>query len=204
MIFNNSTLLEAKLIANKGTVDDLEQAELILLDYLKINPQDTDAWLMLIMIEWTPPLEDSDRIIQWCHNILSYDPTNARGLLVLAEAYVAFRGGINQVIYKQLGSAQSDNPDFMAMIEVAKAKYLTRIDETQYEKVLKRSIELGPLQARNYRMLGELYMQQGKFNEGEQFLKKAQENRVKSNSLNIYEYDVTSLIDFLNEFYTGL
>lgn len=205
-MLNNPILVQARLIANNDTEKDLERAEAMLIEYLKVNPEDTDAWLMLIMIEWTPPLEDSERIIQWANNILAYDPVNARGLLVLAEAYVAFRGGINATIYKQLSNACSNDSNLMAMIEVAKAKYLERQEgaEKEYEDVLIKSINYGPLQERNHSMLGEFYLKQGKVDEGKKLIKKAEENSERARILHKYSYDVTSLTNFLNEFYTGL
>jgi len=208
-------LEQAKAIACKrdNTKEDrsgvyLEQAEEILLNYLKEHPHDTEAWLMLMMIEWTPPLEDLERIIKWARAILAYDPTNAYAFLVLAEAHW-FYGGITEDIYVQLDTAKNDDPNVMAMIEIAKAKYLEYKEgaEDEYERVLKKSIEYGPEQARNYHMLGKLYIKQGKIKEGEEVLKKGLENEEKAKLLygdSEDEYDPTSLTQFLNEWYTGL
>jgi predicted Zn-dependent protease len=203
---NNQIIIQAKAIANQGKEQDLEQAETILLDYLKENPTDTQAWLLLSMIEWTPPLEDFERIIQWTSNILSYDPTNAYALLVFAEAHW-FKGGINETGYVALCNAQSNDPYVMAMIEVAKAEYIARKGgmDDEYEEILKKSIKYGPDQARNYQMLGKLYIKQGKVAKGETLIKKSLENREKATILKEQEeYDLTSLTRFLNEFYTGL
>jgi cytochrome c-type biogenesis protein CcmH/NrfG len=201
---NHPIVEQAKAIARKKTEADLLHAQTILLDHLKDHPQDTQVWLLLMRIEWNQPLEDFGKIMQWAHNILAYDPTNAYALLFLAEA---FYGNIDEDIYAQLCHAKSDAPNIMAMIEIAKANHLECKDNRQddYEKILTKSIEYGPEQAINYWMLGRLYIKQGKVKEGEELLTKSAENQEKSRLLyRGRQYDDTSLAQFVSEWYTGL
>jgi tetratricopeptide (TPR) repeat protein len=204
---NHPIIEQAKAIADSKIPDNLEQAEEFLLNHLKDHPRDTQGWLALMMIEWTPPLEDFERIIKWAKNVLTYDPVNAYAFLVMAEAHWFF-GGITEEIYLQLDNAKHDDPNIMAMILVAKAKYLEYKDDRQdeYEKILKESIKYGPEQARNYRMLGKLYIKQGKVKEGEKLITKSTENQEMAELLHpdTGEYDLTSLTEFLDEWYTGL
>lgn len=214
IVKKNNIIKEAIAIARQRenvsleqSVYYLEKAENILLEYLKSNSQDTDAWLLLIRIEWNTPLEDSDRIIAWANNILDYDPTNVYALLFLCEAYCTFRGDIPEEIYYRLCQIQCNDLYIRAMIEIAKANYL--VDkanmESEYEKVLKKSIEYGPEQIRNYQMLGNFYIKKGAISKGEQLLKISKLNAQQANRLyKEYIYDPTNIIDLLNEFYTGL
>lgn len=199
----NPILITARSIALKGGEKRLELAEEVLLDYLQAYPQDTHAWLLLAMIEWTPPLEDFDRIITWTKNILSYDPTNVYALLLLAEVYQAFRGGVTDEIYEQLCKAQTNDRHLMAMVEVAKSYYFEVTgNQQELEKALRRSIEYGPHHVTNHRELGHLLIKQGKIEEGEKLIRKAEENGKKFGSHD--EDDPTSIMDFLNTYYAGL
>src|ERR1700761_3264439 len=62
----------------------LEQMESLLMIYLEKHPQDTEIWLRLTMVEFTPPWEDYDRIEKYITTILKYDENNISGLLILA------------------------------------------------------------------------------------------------------------------------
>lgn len=157
------------------------------------------------MVEWTPPLEDFERIIKWTKNVLAYDPTNAFALLVFAEAHW-FKGGINEAGYVMLCQAKGDDPHVMAMIEVAKAKYLAdKLDQQDaYEEALNKSIVYGPQQAMNYEMLGNFYLQQGKQDLGEVLLKKSRENKEEYRRSRRSGHDLASVMDFCNTFYAGL
>lgn len=203
MTYKKEILDRARTIALGRGAENLEHAESILLEYLKTNPQDTDAWLMLIMIEWTPPLEDFDKISSWSKSVLAYDPTNVQVLLVLAEAYNRFRGDIPDEVYAQLCKVKSKDYHLMAMVEMARANYFEyKSDKVEeYENALRRSIEYGPHQNRNHRDLGNFLIKQGNIDEGEKLIKKAQENRKQFSAV---EDDDTNVMDFLNCFYAGL
>lgn len=206
---NNKIIQEAISIARKReTVPPdqgeyyLEKAEKILLDHLENNPKDTQAWLLLIRIEWNCPLEDRDRIIKWSNKILAYDPTNPYALLFLADAN---HGGVTEEIYNQLLRVNTNDPYIQAMIEVAKAYYLEDKPElkNEYEQVLKKSVELAPEQAKNCRMLGTFYIKEGYVAKGEALIQKSDENAQRALS-NDDTYDPTDIMGFLNEFYAGL
>src|SRR5438445_11665057 len=76
--------------------ETLLEMESILINFLQIYPKDIDMWLRLIMVEFTPPLEDYDRIENYITMILDYDKNNITALLILAYAQYIFRGTIQR------------------------------------------------------------------------------------------------------------
>src|SRR5436190_12343813 len=80
----------------------LEQMELLLMNYLKDHPQDTDMWLKLTMVEFTPPWEDYERIEKYITTILEYDENNVQSLLVLAYAQRAYREDVTDDLFLHL------------------------------------------------------------------------------------------------------
>ena len=80
----------------------LEQMESLLMAYLEKHPQDTEMWLKLTMVEFTPPFGDYERIEKYIMKILEYDQNNAQGLLVLAYAQRVYRGDVNDDLFVRL------------------------------------------------------------------------------------------------------
>jgi hypothetical protein len=202
-------LEQAKKIARKSrkapsdqSEQYLMQAEDLLLEYLKDHSKDTEAWLLLTMIECNPPLYDYDRIAQYTHHILSYDPSNAYASLFLSYADYYLHGQIKVDTYNKLCLAKDNDPEIMAMIEVAKARYFESNDAEKCELALKKSIEYSSTQVTNFRMLGELYIKQGKLEKGKQLVEYGLSNDDKVVPAN-YEYDPVSIQGFFEEFFAG-
>jgi len=197
---NNQILEKAKIIARHGGEKHLEQAENILLEYLKDHMTDTNAWLLLTTIECNPPLYDYDRITHYAGHVLSYDPANAYALLFLAFADHYLHGAIKAETYDKLCLGKSDDPETMAMIEVAKSRYFEYSNVKKYEEALKKSIEYSQSQQINLSKLGALYIEQGKIEEGKSLIKQAI-NNVKSTNQNC---DPTSMEGWYNYYYKGI
>ncbi len=201
----NTVIEQAINLANTGKEDNFEAAQALLMEYLKTHPQNTQAWLLLATIESNPPLEDAERIAHYAQHILSYDPLNIYALLLCVYADCYGFGRSNVELYQKLCKLPIKNKKLMAMLEVAKAFYLEYTNQKEYENVLKKSIEYHPLIS-NLRMLGNLYMEQGKTAEAQFFLNELEKRRKnleaqwkKKSKTSMY----SSLNYLLNEFLAG-
>lgn len=90
------------------------------------------------------------------------------------------------------------------MISVAYGDY-KRNDIVLEERYLKESIDLYQGHAWNYVNLARIYCDQGKKNEAEQLIQKAQSNvKIKyATKADFENYDPTNFNDFLNEYIKG-
>jgi tetratricopeptide (TPR) repeat protein len=163
-------------LAGEGSEQSLLEAEDILLNFLKKNPQDTQAWLLLARIEWNVPLEDPERIMEYANNVLTYDPSNPYALLFLAQTYHTFLGGISDDVFRQLCSVQSDDFEILAMIELAKSRYFKHRDIKQHKKMLENSVRYSYTQQLNCTELGLLYFQEGDFEAAKPLIAQAIKN----------------------------
>jgi len=202
---NNQILEQAKNMAHQSDIvplnqseEYLEKAETILLEYLKNHLTDTDAWLLLTRIECNSPFDDHDRITHYAGHVLSYDPTNAYALLFLAYADYYLHGEIEADTFSKLCLAKNDDPEIMAMIEVAKARYFESFNKTKYEQALQKSVDYSLNQQTNCTALGIIYWNQGKKKEGLYLIKKGIANTKVSDY-----WDSSEMECWLNYYYKG-
>lgn len=207
---NNKILEQARNIARQSQEVPLgqrekylEQAEAILLEYLKDHMADTEAWLLLTKIECNSPLYDHDRITHYADHVLSYDPGNAYALLFLAYANYYLHGEVEADTYSKLCLAKNDDLEIMAMIELAKARYFESFDKKKYEQALEKSVTYSNNQRINCSELGIIYLNQGKIKEGKVLIEQAIKNVKRIFPSEDTKYDPTSIEDLLAEFYTG-
>lgn len=181
----------------------LEKAEVILLEHLKLHMTDTDAWLLLARIECNSPLYDHARITHYAAHVLSYDPTNAYALLLIAYADYYLHGRIEPDTFSKLCLAKNDNPEIMAMIEVAKARYFYFFDKNKYEQALEKSVAYSNNQRINCSELGIIYLNQGKTQEGKTLIEHAIKSVKHTFPSEGTKYDPASIEALLAEFYSG-
>lgn len=200
-IILETAITEAKL----DTPENLDKAQEILLNYLKNSPKDTDAWLLLLRLEYSGN-EDPEKMAKYANQILAYDPENAAALLFLSFTdYYSF-GSTDNTLYSKLIKAKASDYEMLAMLEIAKARYFKKRDIAKYEACLKQSIRYSSSQRINYCMLGELYIKQKKdykqILEGAELIKRGLSN-VKLIGDETTPYDPTSVSDFFAEFFSG-
>src|SRR5690242_11578567 len=148
------TIVEnAQKIAQMGGESNFEQAQNMLMEYLKSNMQDTQAWLLLVRIECNSPFDDYDRIVHYAEHILSYDPSNAYAALFLSYAEYYMRGSLDDNLGYKLNMAYNSDPEIKSMIELAKARHFEYRDAIKYEQALQKSIEYCSTHVKNFRML---------------------------------------------------
>lgn len=184
--------------------DYLIQAQDLLLEHLAIHSRDTDAWLLLTLLECNPPFYDPERIIQYASAVLAYDEGNVYALLFLSYADYYLMGGQDSALINKLSQAKSDDQDFLSLIEIAKARFWEFRNQEEYEKCLLRSIELCKTHVTSYTMLGEFYIQRKRYKEGILILKQAlfNLNRVFT-PYNIVPISPADMNSFLDEFFVG-
>jgi tetratricopeptide (TPR) repeat protein len=197
---------EIHALANSLDQKDLEQAQNLLMDYLSEYPKDTDLWLLLIRTECNSPFDDPGRIIHYVQHVLSYDPYNPYALLFWAYADRYLLGNDCEELYEALCKVQSDNSQLIAIIEIAKARYLKQVNVAKYEQALKKSIEYCPDFSTNFRMLGNLYKERGQVEEGNFLIEHGLQNMTKKLDMIIDKnaFDRTSINDFFGEFFAGI
>ncbi|MCX5925488.1 MAG: hypothetical protein NT124_04330 [Candidatus Dependentiae bacterium] len=203
----NSILEQARAIARLGNQGiDIERAQQLLMDHLIVHPQDTDAWLLLMCLECNPPLYDQYRIIHYAQHVLSYDPSNAYALLFWSYADHYFMGDLDDDLHEKLSMAHSDNKEVMSMVEVAKARHFKYRDSKKYEEALKKSIEYCSTHRTNFQMLGNLYIKQGKIEEGKFLIEQGALNVKKDydDSPEAWQLRASSLEDIWREFFARI
>lgn len=183
----------------------LERMELLLVDYLEEYPQDTNMWLKLIMLEFTPPWEVYDRIEKYITIVLNYDKNNIQSLLILAYAQYIYRGEISEDVFLRLQNSLNITTDkeLLSMTYLAMAWYYSSKDEIEYKICLLQSIFYCNKHVKNYVRLGELYIKNGNYNEAAKMIYHAIENvsNVCKNNNNVS--DLTDIDSFFDEFFKG-
>lgn len=191
--------------AKKNTDSSINNAQNILLKHLNLYPHDTEAWLLVIRLECGKSVEYADIIINYAQKILDYSPENPYALLFYAYAEYYMHGCSNDDLISKLDKAVSKDPEILSMVELSKAFYWKHRDIKKYEEALKLSIIYCSHHVTNYRMLGELYIKQGKIEQGKELIKTGLKNireKVMPQDLN-KPYDPTNIPDFLAEFFSG-
>ena len=183
----------------------LEQMESLLMDYLKDYPQDTDIWLKLTMVEFTPPWEDYDRIEKYITTLLEYDENNVEGLLVLAYAQYIYRGEVTEDLFIRLQNVCNITTDkeLLSMIYLAIAWYHSSRNKKEYELLLLKSIYYCSEHVDNYKLLGLLYLEIGREIEGKKMIQCALANIRKIYGENYSSFDITDINEFFYEFFKG-
>jgi tetratricopeptide (TPR) repeat protein len=200
----NELIENARKIAQLGQESNFEQAQNMLMEYLKNNMEDTQAWLLLVRIECNSPFDDYDRIVHYAEHILSYDPSNAYAALFLSYAEYYMRGSLDDGLYNKLNMAYNSDPEIMSMIELAKARHFEHRDAIKCAQALKKSIEYCSTYVANFCMLGRLFIEQGKEEEGDLLIKQGAKNVKKMvTAENACRPDPTDIGSFLAEFFAG-
>lgn len=182
----------------------LFKMESLLIAYLKSYPKDTDMWLKLTMVEFTPPWEDYDRIKGYINAVIAYDKYNIESLLILAYAQYIFRGEIKEDLFTLLMNARHTliGQKLISMAYLVAAWYYKPIDEKEYEKKLLKSIYYCDEYVKNYVLLGELYCDRGNIVEGRKMIQLGLKNIQKIYTKGDFT-DITDINEFFDEFFKG-
>jgi len=146
----NKNVLNNKVIELMHHIDQIEleelklhclkvkQIEQLIKEYLREMPQDTEMWLKLALVEYRFPLADHIRAIECVKNILAYDPNNTYAA-VLLKVFSDW-DIVNEECFDILCAIKTEDNEFKAMIEFAKALYYDAKDNVQkYSKHYKNA-----------------------------------------------------------------
>jgi hypothetical protein len=198
---NKAQLEEIKKLSKQDSVEDLEK---LLEGYLKQSPQATDLWLRLALTELQFPLVDEYKSVKCLEEILKYDPYNANSVLLLAYIHHRFLGGVTDGLLKMLNQLNLEDAECQAMVELAKSWYYSRTDEPPYEKLLVKSVELGPTHVYNHVRLGRYYInKKSKIEKGKALIRTALTNIKGIYFESITVEDFTDINEFFNEHIKG-
>lgn len=185
--------------------------EKLLKNYLEEHPRDTQMWLRLTLLYYTPYFDKYPPDVFSCLNkILEYDPENIYANIMVAFFHDAFRGLIPDEVFQKLNALKTNNLEDFAMLEMVKALYfrdkdfiLKRNDSKEYEQCLQKAILLDPTIVDPYVFLGRLYLEQGKFTLAKEYLEKGLERVINPDIKENIEKDITSYEKFFNYFIKG-
>lgn len=139
---------------------------------------------------------------RWFDKLRLFGVSTTYSLLIMA--YPKIDGPLYGVLMKY--PAEDDCSDLRSAIELVKARYLKeRGDISRYESALLKSIEYGDYQVNNNAMLGKLYLEQGRIDEGKQLIKRALDNvKLIYTDENKTLFDKYDIDEFLNVHYRGI
>lgn len=190
-----------------GKVDNPEETRVFFEEKLHKDSNDTEFLLILSLVELLCPDKDYEKSINYLEKILSISK-ETEALAMIFLAYVKDWEGIDENFLYRLKNLNTNNPEINSMIKymisVAYGDY-KRNDIVLEERYLKESIDLYQGHAWNYVNLARIYCDQGKKNEAEQLIQKAQSNvKIKyATKADFENYDPTNFNDFLNEYIKG-
>lgn len=193
--------ISAQAQLSEGQEPFLFVMEELLKETLEKNPQDTEAWIYRIMVEFNPPWLVFEIIFEYLEKIFEYDPYHIQATLIMAFSQDLFFQKISDETFDRLCHIQSEDKQILGMVEIAKAWYFENSDPISYEKHLKKSIEYAPDFVANYVMLGKLYFTQGDRIKGKELIKKGLTNVTGIYSETYNSRDITDIEEFFCERY---
>ncbi len=201
------TVLRFIVDGDMGKLTSKEKDQYEVLKHLKVHPENSNAWLRLILIEYYT----DDRLMdRWFQRLRLWDKDNIYALLIHtypnSARLLRAHSSIHGVLYNMLRTTVCGDTEVMAVVELAKAWYLKkRVDKQKYEQALLKSITYSPHHVKNLAELGKFYLEQGKLEEGTKLIGQALENvKVVYTDQNSKDYDKFDIQEFLNEHHKGI
>ena len=185
---------------------NFHQAEIIIENILKNEPQNTELWLIYAKMELTIPLVDFIKSMECLNQILEYDKTNFEAILLLCCIKHFWLGGVDDELMAKLDSIKTNDKEKLSMIEYVKSWYYDiKEDNKMYEQVLLKSIELFSGHVFNYKALGQFYIKHGRIKEGKELIKLALKNVqfIYSKDSDFANYDHINLNQYFNQLVKG-
>lgn len=190
-----------RLISNRN----LEEAERLLLDYLKVNSFDIDGWSRLVILETLSPIEDYERATEYLHTALEYDKDNLIFFVLILFFTEWYLGGLkyNQV-EKAFEIKETADGETSSMISFILAWHLKSRDISKFKSLLIESINECPTHVINYTDLGKYYLSKGEKELGTTMIRRGIENVITLYKDSKSDYDPLDITHFVNERITGV
>ncbi|WP_179030976.1 tetratricopeptide repeat protein [Paenibacillus kribbensis] len=192
----------SSLILNRGS---FEEAEQLLLDYVKENPTDVDGWAKLVMLETLAPIEDYERATEYLNTAIIYHKDNQ--LFHVLRYYFTewFLGGLDEELVNTAFELKSTfTGEVSSMLSYILARHFQNKDMNKFESFLKKSIQECSMHVTNYTDLGRHYLSKGDKEEGIALIREGLLNvKVIYNDTNM-DFDSLDIVRFVNEMITGV
>jgi len=174
---------------------------------LTYESNDIKLWIGLAIAISESPFGDEEKGVAFVQKALAIDNNNPIALIILAYIYEYHLGGIDDMLLHQIKNLHTDSNEINSMLQyVASWSYRSgqKNDSEMEEKLLKASIKLYDKHVWNYEHLAILYLEQKRYLEANNLIKKALKNIIKIyTDKNLDEYRSANVNDFLNSIIKG-
>jgi tetratricopeptide (TPR) repeat protein len=199
----NDILIQVNILRK----DNDENLYHFILEQLNRESKDIELWLGLAVAIAESPFGDEETGIAFVHKALAVDNNNPLALIILAYMYEYHLGGIDDMLLHQIKNLQTGSDEINSMLKyVASWSYRSdkKNDPKMEEKLLKESIALYDKHVWNYEHLATLYLQQERYLEVNNLIRKALSNVKKIyTDKNLDEYRSTNVYDFIDSIIKG-
>ncbi|ASA23041.1 hypothetical protein [Paenibacillus donghaensis] len=192
----------SKLVMNR---DSLEEAENLMLDYLKINPYDADGWSRLVILETMSPIEDYERATEYLNTALTYHKDNSLFFVLKLFFIDWYLGGLDEILVnKALDLKSVVNCETSSMLSYILAWHYKCKDISKFESLLNESIQECSKHVSNYSDLGKHYLSKGDKELGKKMIREGVSNVKLIYGESNIDYDPLDIVRFINERITGV
>ncbi len=196
------------LSATCSTSKNIEQAELLFLEYLRDNKNDIEIWFKLAILELRPPLMDVDRSIFYLREIWNYS-NNIKAVVYIAIVQDIYLGGIEKDILNileiNIKNIKNDKL-LLAMINYAVGLYYKNNNSSNIINAIPyflQAIDIIPYFVHSYYNLGQIYRAKNNNLSKNYYLKAVQNVRNILKDIDKKSYDKLSISFFEEETILG-
>ncbi|MFK4342212.1 MULTISPECIES: hypothetical protein [unclassified Paenibacillus] len=192
----------AKIVIRR---DSLEEAEKLMLDYVKVNPNDVDGWARLVILETLSPIEDYERATKYLNNALAFHKDNLLFFVLMLFFSDWYLGGLDEkLVRKALELKSTVNFEVSSMLSYILAWHYKSMDICRFDSLLNESIQECPKHVTNFTDLGKYYLGKGDKELGKMLIREGLSNVkliYKDSNIN---FDPLDIVRFVNERITGV
>lgn len=182
--------------------DKVEYAEEILLDRLRISPNDSELWLKLALIELQYPFEDYDRALEYIDKSISEFPNYFEAICIKQYLMNFYYNEIDNVLLDRAIEFNYGNSQKSVLYYIKSWEYRNAKNIDDEISMLNRSVELCQKFVYPFRRLGNI------FKEKNELLSKNYYLKAKSNIIEVFLIDsfddFTNPDVFIDEYITGV
>lgn len=195
----NSLLKKINVLNKENNSNEIYR---IIIEQLNSQSDDIELWLSLALVVVAPPLGDEYISLECIQRVLDIDDNNAIALLISAHIYEYELGGITDELLDRIENLKTSSNEVNAMLKYVSSwaySYHKKNNPQKEETLLIESIRLCQKYVWNYVHLAKLYLRYSRKEEVNNLIYIALKNVKKIyTDINIHEYNITDVNDFLN------
>ncbi|MGF6352859.1 tetratricopeptide (TPR) repeat protein [Paenibacillus sp. 4624] len=195
-------------LVNQSTVDSLEEAEKLMIEYLDKYPQDVDAWARIVILQTLPPFGDYQRAVSLLETAIEYHGNIASFKILLSFFREFFLGGMDECQIENLMHTKKKSNDIQlkAIILYLMAWHYESTDKNKFVNILEESIYTCNQLVTNLVDLGTHFLRYGEVDKGKQLIQNGLANvkLIYKEDECYKDYDALDVIRFINERITGV